>query len=339
MKRPIKRSIVESAIIFYCRLAVSELLVPPSAVQSPPHILDRTPSKHLWFYIGVWGASCGSSLKGKQITKFRPTGFGRTPASLWIGFWSSRSTDCQWSPPVVSRTNPELGFLGVWCSLSFSRQGNCWCFECFQLFFSFFLGGFAEVRRGRRKNLAVCVATWTPFTGVSGPSKVSRRVFLGWGSAKRPPKIPQKVEKCPQKSHFQTFWGIFRLSGVFSGTFLQTPKKTLFETLEGPEPPVNGGSGRNVCGGFSLISFYLNTGNLVVGDRHGTRAHNHGYPIIFSCFSRCTNIFTKRTILPRSNIGAKLKAPAINCHAAKRDTRQQKSTKRGFSQELPVGGI
>ena len=46
--------------------------------------------------------------------------------------------------------------------------------------------------------------------------------------------------------------GIFRFFRVFLGTFLQTPVKTFFEIFfailgpEGPETPVNGGSGRNL---------------------------------------------------------------------------------------------
>ena len=72
-----------------------------------------------------------------------------------------------------------------------------------------------------------------PFTGVSGPSgpgipkKSQKECF--WGSAKKSPKIPEKVERYPKCP----ILGIFRLFQVFSGTFLQTPKNTLFETFLG----------------------------------------------------------------------------------------------------------
>ena len=65
-----------------------------------------------------------------------------------------------------------------------------------------------------------------PFTGVSGPSgskskKVSKRVF--WRDLQMsPPKRPEKVKKKPI---FRPFYF------CYLGTHLQTPTKTLFETL------------------------------------------------------------------------------------------------------------
>ena len=70
--------------------------------------------------------------------------------------------------------------------------------------------------------------------------------------------LQKSLKKDPKKSKntdFRTFLGIFfdifRLFRLFFETFLRTPKETLFETFlvisgpEGPETPVNGGSGRN----------------------------------------------------------------------------------------------
>ena len=76
-----------------------------------------------------------------------------------------------------------------------------------------------------------------PFTGVSGPfgpeiPKKSRKESF-WGSAKESPENTRKSRKIPEKVQIWYFSGIFRLFRVFSGTFLQTPKKTLFETFLG----------------------------------------------------------------------------------------------------------
>ena len=72
-----------------------------------------------------------------------------------------------------------------------------------------------------------------PFTGVSGPSRPK--------IAKKSPKISQKVQKCLKMSNFQTFLGIFGLSGVFLGTFLSDPPKRpflrFFWPILGPEGP------------------------------------------------------------------------------------------------------
>ena len=74
--------------------------------------------------------------------------------------------------------------------------------------------------------------------------KVSKRVFLGVRE-----KVPENIRKChkiPLEVQSLGIWGFFR---VFSGTFLRTPKKTLFEIFFcdfGPRGPgVNGRSGRN----------------------------------------------------------------------------------------------
>ena len=74
--------------------------------------------------------------------------------------------------------------------------------------------------------------------GPKSPKNALKRVFLGVGE-----KVPKKW-KIPEKS---PILGIFPLFRVFSGTFSQTPKKTLFGILgpEGLEIPVNGSSGRN----------------------------------------------------------------------------------------------
>ena len=59
--------------------------------------------------------------------------------------------------------------------------------------------------------------------------KVSKRVFLGV-----PKKVPENTpesQKGAQKVNFQSFWALFGLSGVFSGTFFGTPKKTRLETF------------------------------------------------------------------------------------------------------------
>ena len=75
--------------------------------------------------------------------------------------------------------------------------------------------------------------------------KVSKRVF--WGSAKKSPKIPEKVKKYTKKSNFGHF---LTFSGIFGGFFADPPKDSFwdfFEILgpEGPETPVNGRSDRN----------------------------------------------------------------------------------------------
>ena len=96
-----------------------------------------------------------------------------------------------------------------------------------------------------------------PFTGpgVSRPSgpEIAKKVSKGsfWGSGEKSQNIPEKVSKYRKNTQKGPKIGIFRLFRVFFETFLQTPQKTLFETffaisgLEGPETPVNGGSGRN----------------------------------------------------------------------------------------------
>ena len=78
------------------------------------------------------------------------------------------------------------------------------------------------------------------FAGVSRPSgpeiqKKSRKESF-CGSAKKSPKIPKKIEKYSKKTQIWTFSCVSRLFRVFSGTFLQTPKKTLFETFLGFGP-------------------------------------------------------------------------------------------------------
>ena len=85
-----------------------------------------------------------------------------------------------------------------------------------------------------------------PLTGVSGPSvpetaKKSQRGLFGV-CGKVPENPPQKstsTQKAPTT-------GVLGPRQVFQG-LLQTPEKTLSET-EGPETPVNGGSGRKPCG-------------------------------------------------------------------------------------------
>ena len=128
-----------------------------------------------------------------------------------------------------------------------------------------------------------------PFTGVSGPSgpeipKKSRKESF-WGSAKKSSKIPEKVEKDPNNTQIWTFSGLFRLFQVFSGTFLQTPHKTLFETFfgisgpEGPETPVNGRSGRKFQG--KLTVEFPDAGAILTailrkstGDKYGQGKNN-----------------------------------------------------------------
>ena len=67
----------------------------------------------------------------------------------------------------------------------------------------------------------------------SGPEiakKVSKRVF--WGGLEKSLKKTRKSLKIPLSGPFWVlFFGIFRLFRVFFETFLQTPQKTLFETL------------------------------------------------------------------------------------------------------------
>ena len=74
-----------------------------------------------------------------------------------------------------------------------------------------------------------------PFTGVTGPSgpeiakSVSKRVFFGvW---RKVSKNTRKSPKIPIFGPFWVFFGILRLFRVFFETFLQTLKKTLFETF------------------------------------------------------------------------------------------------------------
>ena len=103
---------------------------------------------------------------------------------------------------------------------------------------------------GRRRHKMVTLRPERPFTGVSGRSaakitkKSQKESFLG--SAKKSPKITEKVEKYPGFY----FWGIFRLFRVFSGTFCRPPKG-LFLRLFWDETPVNGRSGRN--GNHNLV--------------------------------------------------------------------------------------
>ena len=80
-----------------------------------------------------------------------------------------------------------------------------------------------------------------PFTGVSGPSgpeiakKISKRVF--WGAAEK--KVPKNTRQSPKNTPKSPKIGILGFVRVFFGTFLQTPQKTLFETvffaISGPE--------------------------------------------------------------------------------------------------------
>ena len=56
-----------------------------------------------------------------------------------------------------------------------------------------------------------------------------------WGSAKKSPKIPEKVKKIHYKVHL--FWVFFCFFGYFQGLFVILGQ-------EGPETPVNGRSGR-----------------------------------------------------------------------------------------------
>ena len=62
-------------------------------------------------------------------------------------------------------------------------------------------------------------------------------------------KVPENTRTSLKLRIFRAFFfnfGRLRLFRVFLGTFLQTPKATLFETFFGfraPETPVNGGSG------------------------------------------------------------------------------------------------
>ena len=82
-----------------------------------------------------------------------------------------------------------------------------------------------------------------PFTGVSGPfgpeiPKKSRKESF-WGSAKKSPKIPEKVEKYPKNTKFGLFRVFFDFLGYFRGHFCRPPKR-LFSRLFwdfGPEGP------------------------------------------------------------------------------------------------------
>ena len=84
--------------------------------------------------------------------------------------------------------------------------------------------------------------------------KVSKKVFLG---VRR--KVSKKYLEKSKNTYFRTFLGILRLFRVFFETFLRTPQKDLFGDLfaisgpEGPETPVNGGSGRKSCNCFARI--------------------------------------------------------------------------------------
>ena len=84
--------------------------------------------------------------------------------------------------------------------------------------------------------------------GAPGPksqNNLKKRLF--GGSAKKSPKIAEKIKKHPKCFFFNIFFGYFR------GFFLQIPKKTHFEIFfailgpEGPETPANGCLGRNAC--------------------------------------------------------------------------------------------
>ena len=83
--------------------------------------------------------------------------------------------------------------------------------------------------------------------GPLGPkSQKNLKKGLFGGLQKSPRKYP-KESKLPIFGHVRIF---LDFGWVFLGTFLQTPKKTLFEIFfaisgpEGQETPVNGGSGR-----------------------------------------------------------------------------------------------
>ena len=133
-----------------------------------------------------------------------------------------------------------------------------------------------------------------PFTGVSGPSrpkigkKVSKGVLLG-GQKKSPkirqkvkkvrrksPKIRQKVKKMTPKVPFSELFGplfFLGLYGVFSGTLTfsgppqrERPFFRLFCAIlgpEGPETPVNGRSGRELCVEKQACANQLPRGALV----------------------------------------------------------------------------
>ena len=82
--------------------------------------------------------------------------------------------------------------------------------------------------------LILALRSEPPFTGVSGRSgpesaKKSQKGSFGGGGG-----LQKSHKKYPKKSKNTFFWttlGIFRLFRVFSGTFLQTPQKTLSETF------------------------------------------------------------------------------------------------------------
>ena len=63
--------------------------------------------------------------------------------------------------------------------------------------------------------------------GLKSQKSLKKSLFRG---------LQKSPRKCPKKSKNTqnwTFSGVFRLFRVFSGTFLQTPQKTLFETFLG----------------------------------------------------------------------------------------------------------
>ena len=107
--------------------------------------------------------------------------------------------------------------------------------------------------QGKRKRThTVRLRPERPFTGVSGPSgpeipKKSQKESF-WGSARKSPKIPEKVEKYPKKSNFGYF---STCSGIFEDFFADPQKDSFWDFFgisgpeEGPETPVNGRSGRN----------------------------------------------------------------------------------------------
>ena len=112
--------------------------------------------------------------------------------------------------------------------------------------------------------------------------KVSKRSF--WGSAKKSPKkYLKKSKKYSKTSENRYFFLLFR---VFFGTFLRTPKKTFFLRRflvilgpEGPETPVNGGSGRKFVPFHSaLLSTRLDLCCGVLGLQGGLPPHKPVMP-------------------------------------------------------------
>ena len=67
-----------------------------------------------------------------------------------------------------------------------------------------------------------------PFTGVSGPcgpkiaKKSPKESF--WGSAKKSPRIPEKVKKYPKNP----IWGVFYFFGYFQGPFCRPPERLFW---------------------------------------------------------------------------------------------------------------